>query len=269
MKKKTTRTPEGARAIIEYNIKVLYHLPSQYKYIHIMLKDTKKELLKILNYIKDIEPIIWKQKYVWYLDNVRLTTRVRKKTTYPTSNRHFNYLCCIGLLKKQKQIKDNMIGINKEFLLETSTDRPENRPINVFSVYKYTTKELERLEEQAKLLHEKKITPGNISKDKLVASGLPELAKRIYYLNKLESYTKKETSLNELIKALNKQINNKGYATIQSLSNSLNMSQNQIRELIKIFKLQMAAEYNYKAATKEQKELLNITTNKWIFTKKE
>lgn len=267
MDKRAIRTPQGARDIIEYNRQVLYHLPKKYKYLEIALRNTKKDLLNILKDIYEIDPVIWAKvgnKYVWYLDNNKLTRKIRKGGACSTSSRHFNYLCALGVLEKIPQYDGHMIGINEEFLLETG----RTRAINVFSIHKYTDTELEKIEERARLLFEKKVTCGNISKDKLVAAGLPELAKEVYFLNMDSSYDKKEKDFKRLLLALEEHINNKGYATIQDLSKSLKMSKEKVRELNKIFKLQMEERYYYKAPNKELKEQLNINTKKWIFTRK-
>ena len=262
--KRAIRTPDGARAIIEFNIQKLYHLPSKYKYLNITLRNTKKELLQILKYIKDIEPIIWKNKYVWYLPTKFITKRARKKGANSTNNKHFNYLCCLGVLVKLPQLDENMIGINKEFMLETGRERP----INVFTVYRYTEKELARIESRAKILFEKKITSGNISRDKLAAVVLTELIDEVFYANTDKSYNRKLKDFQSLLRALEGIINDKGYATLQGLAEELHKSTEQIREIIKIFKLQLLEKYNYKGATKQQREQLDITTKKWIFTKK-
>ena len=264
MDNRAIRTTDGAKEIIEYNRQVLYHLPSKYKYLELALRNTKKDLLKILKDIYSIDPIIWKQKYVWYLDNNKLTRKIRKVGACSTSSRHFNYLCAVGVLEKIPQYDGHMIGINEEFLLETG----RKRPINVFSIHRYTDKKLEEIEERAKLLFEKKVTCGNISKDKLVAAGLPELAKHIFFWNEEKSYDKKERAFKRLLTALEEHISQKGYATMQDLAKSLNMSQENVRELNKIFKLQMEERYCYKAPNKEIMEQLDIKTKKWIFTRR-
>ena len=263
--KRAVRTSNGARAIIEYNIRKLYFLPTKYHYLNLVLKDTKKELLKILHFIKDIEPIIWHNRYVWYLDNRRLTERVRRTTTYSVSNRRFNYLCCVGALRKQKQTDNDCIGINAEFKLETGRDRY----INVFTVYRYTEKQLELMENRAKQLFDRNITASNISKDKLVAMGLKRLANEVYYANLDNSYTKKEKQLEDLLSVLEKHIRSKGYSTISEISTELQLSQEQLKNLIKVFRVRILENYNYKSATKSQKEQFRIKTNKYIFTEKE
>lgn len=264
MDKRAIRTPEGARAIIEFNIQKIYHLPSKYWYLNKALTKTRKELLQILNYIKDIPPLIGERnEYVWFLPTKFITERARKGGANSTNNKHFNYLCCLGVLVKVPQYDGHRIGINEEFRLETG----RSRDMNVFTVHRYTDTELEKIEARAKILCDHKVTSGNLSKDKLLAAGLPDLAKII--VKEKETYTAKKEDFQSLLKALESIINDKGYATMQDLAKSLHKSQDQIRELNKLFKLQLEEQYYYKAATKQQREQLNITTKKWIFTKVE
>lgn len=58
MDKRAIRTSDGAREIIEYNINILYHLPKKYACLDRALKDVRRDLLKLLNFCKDTEPII-------------------------------------------------------------------------------------------------------------------------------------------------------------------------------------------------------------------
>lgn len=264
MIKTAIRTPEGAKTIIEDNIQILYHIPKKYKYLNQMIEPVKHDVLRILQYIKNVDPIIWKQKYVWYLDNGALTYKVRKKSTTATSNRHFNYLCCMGLLNKIKQTKENMINVNMEFMIETNS----KMPMNVFSVYRYTDKELQRIEERSKKMSENKITSGNISKDKLIAADLKELAEEVYFSNSKKSFQKKEIELKKVLDFIEKQCTTVGFTTKNEICSNLNISKDKLDSLFKIFKKQISDKYNYKAASKEQKQLFNITTKKWIITRR-
>lgn len=261
------RTPEGARAIIEENLQILYHLPKKYENLNIMLRDVKHDLYDILNHIKDIEPIIWQQKYVWFLDNGTLTSKVRNRTTAATSSRHFNFLCCLGVLQKLKQTREQMIGINMEFLLETGRERP----INVFSVYRYTSKQLEKMEERAAAMHKAKITPGNISRDKLVASGLEELAKEVFYANTDKALQKKEFVWKRVLREIDGQCEQYGFTTKSEVCAACGFSIDKLDELIKVFRMQFDKRYSYKPPTKEQRQQLHIAAEckKWIITRKD
>jgi hypothetical protein len=102
-----------------------------------------------------------------------------------------------------------MIGINMEFLIETE----KKRPMNVFTVYRYTPKKLEQLERRAEKLLRCGVTEGNISHDKLVASGCPELAREVYFANSDTSILYKEKMLRNVFQCVTELCDKKGYTT--------------------------------------------------------
>ena len=259
------RTADGARAIIEHNIYTIYHLPTRYQALNRALKDVRQDLLSILNYIKDIEPIIYRQQYCWYLDNGALTNKVRKRTTKATSNRRLNYLFCIGVLRKIKQTEHNMIGINMEFMLESGI----NRPMNVLTVYRYTDKELGKLENRAKILLEHGITAGNISRDKLVASGCIELADEVYYANSKTSIQRKDKLYNKLTLCLDTLISEQGYCTKSQLCIVLSWQRDKLDNIMRVYAMQWQQCYTYKAPNNTDIEQYGLLTKKWIIKKKE
>lgn len=183
----------------------------------------------------DIEPIIYRQKYVYYMDNGRLTTKVRGKTTTAVSNHHFNYLCCVGLLTKLKQTDENSVGINYEFRIE-NPDKKHN--INVFTIYRYTEKRLEQMDKQAGILLEHKVTPGSISCDKLRATGLNDLANKIY-MNDIESFNRKEAFKDKALKVIDTELADNGYTTKVKLCLLLGVSMWQITKFFSTYKLQI------------------------------
>lgn len=264
MNKKYIRTPEGAKDIIEYNIQRIYRIPDRYHYINLMLKDTRADLLKILQYVKGINPIIWQQKYTWYIDNTTLTSKIRKRTTKATSNRHFNFLCCMGFLNKQKQTTESMIGINREFMLESGS----SRAMNVISIYRYTDRELERIEGRAKRLHEKNITAGNISCQKLLADGFKDLANEVFYANN-KSMDKREKELSDLLQSMKTLCDADGYTTKKKIIDNMDLAPVEIEKLFRIFKNQIWQQFSYKPPSKEDIEQYNLKNKKWIITKRE
>lgn len=263
-KKTAIRSAEGAKEIIEDNLQVIYHLPNKYEYTHKLLMPVRRDLLKVLNFAKKVDPIIWHQKYVWFVDNTSLTYKIRKRTTASTSSRHFNFLCCIGLIRKVKQNEAEMIGINREFLLETG----KPRPMNVITVHRYTKKELEKIESRAKLLYEKKVTAGNISRDKLVASGLENLASEVYFANTDKALQSKKIQWQQVVKVMEQRCDEQGFTTKAEICRYLDLSKDSLNELMKVFKLQFAADFEYKSSKKEQRERLGITSPHWIITRR-
>lgn len=264
MDKRAIRTATGARAIIEANIQKIYHLPKKYKNLERAMTGVREDLLDIFNYIKKIDAVIWKQKYTWYLDNKTLTEKIRKKTTYATTNRHFNYLCCIGLINKIPQRGENMLHINMEFMLETGS----SIPMNVISVHLYTENELERLDHRAAELLQHGITPGNISKDKLMASGCEALAKEVYYANSENSLKKKEKDLVKVLECIENACDSQGYTTKAEICSSIGMSKDQLDVIFRVFKKQLQQKYTYKAPGKQEKEKYGLENQSWIIQRR-
>lgn len=267
MSSRVIRTSDGAKEIIEYNINVIYHLPKKYIHLDRALKDVRRDLLKLLNFCKNNEPIIWKQKYTWFIDNKRLTEIVRERTTKPTSSRHFNFLCCLGAINKLKQNENDMTGVNMTFLLN-ERENGKRRPINTFTVCKYTEKKLEKMEQRAAELLHHKITPGNISNDKLKASGCLDLAKEVFYANSDKSIKKKEKEFQEVLKLLQQLCDEKGYTNKQELCSSLDWKRDKIDKYLNIFKNTWQQLYQYKAPTNKEIEQYNLKNKLWIITRR-
>lgn len=266
MDSRAIRTPDGAREIIDYNTQIIYHLPKKYKNLEHVLKDVRRDLLKIFKFCKKNDPIIWKQKYVWFIDNKRLTTEVRKRTTKPTSNRHFNYLCSIGALHKLEQTENNMTGVNMTFLLN-ERENGKRRGINTFTIYKYTEKKLDEMEQRAAELREHKITPGNISNDKMKASGSLELAKEVFYANSDTSIEKKEGELQELLEIID-ELCEKGYTTKNEVCSSMGWSRDKLDQILSIFRETWKLLYRYKAPSKAETERYKLKSKAWIITRR-
>lgn len=260
--KRAIRTSDGAREIIQYNRTVLYHLPKKYKNLDAALQSVRDDLFTIMKFCMKPDPVIWNQNYTWFIDNGNLT-RERRKTTKKVSNTHFNYLCCIGAITKHKQTSRSMTGVNMTFLL----NNPGKRPMNTFSIHKYTEKKLDEMEQRAAELREHKITPGNINCDKLKASGLQELAERIYYLNSKKTIDDKTERFEIVLEHLEK-LCEKGYTNKKELCSSLNTSRDKLDKLLNIFKEQWQQLYEYKAPNKQDKEKYNITSKSWIITRR-
>lgn len=265
------RHPENFNEILEQNRKILYHIPAKYKNLRTILategkySSLRQTLLKMYSFFMDVKPIVYKQKYVYYMDNGRLTEKVRGKTTKAVSNHHFNYLCCVGLLTKLKQNEDNSIGINYEFRIE-NPDKEHN--INIFTIYRYTDKRLEQMDKQAGILLEHKVTPGNMSCDKLRAAGLNDLANQIY-MNDIESFNRKEAFKDKAFRVIDAELDKNGYTTKVKLGLLLEVSKWQIDKFFSTYKLQIAEKYNYKAPSFEDDERYKLITSNWILTAKE
>lgn len=268
-KSKGYRNIENGKEKVIEDINVIYHLPKGYKHIHKCLDDPKspvrKDLLDILNYLKKKDPIIYHQQYVYYLDTTSLTAKVRKKTTRGTSNRHFNFLCALGFFHKVPQTEDDMLYINLEMLIETGS----RRPMNVITVPLYTDEVLDRIDQTAKLFIDSKVTPGNISNDKLKAVGLTDLAKRIFPVNSKKSYLNKLEQKKQLEKIIKTAMQTKGYIYMKQVAGEMNLSEKEVKKIWNTFKSDLEDRYRYGATTAVQAKKFNIPAKKWVITKEE
>lgn len=268
-KSKGYRNIENGKEKVIEDINVIYHLPKGYKNIHKCLDDTKspvrKDLLDILNYLKKKDPIIYHQQYVYYLDTTSLTAKVRKKTTRGTSNRHFNFLCALGFFNKVPQTEEDMLYINLEMLIETGN----RRPMNVITVPLYTDEVLDRIDQTAKLFIDSKVTPGNISNDKLKAVGLTDLAKRIFPVNSKKSYLNKLDQKKKLEKVLESAMQTKEYIYMEQVAGEMNLSEKEVKKIWNTFKSDLEDRYRYGATTAVQAKKFNIPTKKWVISKED
>lgn len=267
MDKRAIRTVEGAREIIEYNLNVLYHLPAKYVYLNRALVNVRADLLKLLKFCKDHNPIIWKQMYVWFVDTNRLTAAVRHRTTRSTSNRHFNFLSCIGAINKLEQYENNRTGVNMTFLLN-ERENGKIRDINTFTVYRYTDKKLEEMERRSEQLVTNKITSGNISRDKLVASGCVDLADEVFYANNKNSVNNKIREFQTVLDQLERLCAEKGYTNKVELCNALGWSRDKLDAILNIFNGIWGQQYQYKPPNKADIELYGLKSKSWIIKRR-
>lgn len=266
---------EHSKEIIEHNRYLIYHLPTEYKNLEKILQHQgiRDTLLKIFKYIKDKEIFIYRRRYVFFLDNKRIT-QIRGRTTESVSNRYINYLCAVGLINKQYQNigefgnveTTQLTDINYDFLLDTG----KRRPVNTFYFRAYTCKELCRLDNRCKRLIDGKVTPGNISFNMLCANGLKKMANEVYYANSRESIVNKERSYKALLKGIESILNQRGYTTKQEVIERLKLQRGEFDGLYRIFRTDFKSRFTYKAPCRAEREALDIAPNshKWIITLK-
>ena len=255
------RSAESGRQILKENRRILYQLPKRYNNLNeIVVGDLRSDLFKILTYLSKIDPIIYKQKYVYFLPNSILTDKIRQKTTGSVSNRRLNYLCCIGLIRKVRQTVEDMIGINMEFLLENPHIKT---PMSVITVYRYTDSQLEKMNDRAGRLLDAKVTVGNLSHDRLMAAGLQDLADEVYFMNRDEVFQRRQQEIATMFSTLDQIIAEKGYASKKDLYRSLPYPVAEIDKLLKIFKNQFQERYTYKRPNSEERDKWNISGNGW------
>lgn len=263
-------TIESGQEIVKKNIQVLYHLPTSYTAIHYYLdKGTlKRTLYGILNYIKDKRIIIDKHRYEFLLDTRQLTYRVRKKSgSDGTSNRHFNLLCCMGMINRiyQSPNKNILLDANREFLKKS----PHSRPINVFSFREYTQKELQRIEERSQRLMAAGVTIGCISANYLSLNGCGDIANEVYFSNDRTAPERKMAEVGDLLSVMELLTDRDGYTTRETVKDNLVIADKELDRVFRIFKSQIEELYTYSPPTKEQMQQWNLKNRKYIYIRRE
>ncbi len=262
---------EQGQEIVKQNIRTLYHFPKGYKAINEIFQqkpELRLFLLKILNYAKDKELIIYRNQYCFFMDNTRLTV-LRNRTTKEVTNRYANYLCCMGLLHKVYQEIDynegsiHLTNANIAFMEQSGS----RRPVNTFSIREYTDRELEAIEVNTRLLIDHNVTTGNVSADLLRERGLDELAQKVYYANNPNSFSRKKALYKRLTDILERQISEAGFTTKKRLLKEFGDEQLGER-IFRIFKDQIQASYMYKPANSEERQRTGFKGKKWIIIKR-
>jgi len=256
--------------LIKNNIDKITTLdPSKYPTLKNILKGALLEtLLNIYEYEQAHPMIEHEGRLTFFADNTALTHRVRKKVSgYATSNRHLNFLCCLGILEKvyQRKDKDNLLAVNRKFLVQNND---KSIPINALYVPRLTHEKLADCEKRAKFLTGAGITAGNISYNTLVLNGLSEMAAEVYYHNSPFAPERKAELFEVVSLILNMLIDDYGYATRQQVMDNLLITDAETEQLFKITKPLLANVYHYGRPTKAQKEQLNLDSNSFIYTYK-
>lgn len=268
-----------AKEILDYNINRIYRLSSK-KYPELcraLHGEIGKFLRDIINFWRRKESAINSRvnDAVYFLGTQMGTRTVRKKTTYGVTNKWLNYLCAIGLLNKIEQNvyytsarRDlrHLTGVNRNML--SYNYNADIEPINTFKVEKYTEEFLCECNENAKKLHEHNITAGNISYNQLALNGLKDIAVRVYQEERELSENKKLRNLEKVESCIDALIDANGYTTKKEIYNNLDISNNEIDKVFKIFKTRLWENRTYKASTKQEREEFGLESGRWIIKNK-
>lgn len=211
---------EGAKEIIENNIKVVYRFSQpdeRYPYLSNYIKKAshlRRTLLSILNWLKDKEVY---RNYSAYTFNIATSqiNDARNRKTKAASNHHINFLCLVGLFKKVRQIPGSKseTKINRDFRAKNEKGGKEKKPIGTYRLVKYNEQNLGKIEELCKYASLNGITPGNISYDTLHAADLDDMANLLYPDNNKSMSLKKDAAYQRIIELLSQSIAEKGYCT--------------------------------------------------------
>lgn len=263
IKKMSHLTVQSAHELIEYNRKVIYHLPRRYHYLNSYLTSSLRETaLKVLSFLSDKQIIIADHQYLFIFSNRYLTHNIRRKTSRAESNRQMNLLCAIGLFEKYTELLD----INKTFL--ENAKRPV-LPLNTYKLIKYTPDVLERLESRSTRLYEAGITVSNFSYNMLVINGLEDIAQEALPHNSQSAPARKLDEYEELCAVMDFLISEQGYCTKEQIKNNILLNDKEIDKIFKIFKNYIELRYCYRKANKTDKNRFKLENYQHIFLRKE
>lgn len=264
------RKIDTVRETIEYNRKVLYHVPAKYKYLnHYLNSSIRDTLMAVYKFVDAGNIMVIDNQYTFFCDTSTLTHKVRRKETgRATTNKHMNLLCAIGLLKKKEQNRENenkLTEINKIFLREN----PDKKyPINFYSFVKYTDVKLKWMDTRAKRLYEIGVTVGSFSYNKLAVNGCEDLAKDAMPTNNMTAPDKKAAEFEELMVTMKRMIASQGYVTRQQLQDAGFVSATELNRLFSIFKNRIEEVYDYHMPTRQQQQRFQLQNRKYIYTRK-
>jgi len=269
-------TQEQAQQVIEDNIYMIYHMPARYENINHYLKgNVRKTLLQLYRYMQDKEIIIDKHRYLFVLDNTRLTQQVRKKAyanDKATSFRYMSILCAMGLLTKIPQSKadpDNLLQVNRNYFT-TYPDR--QKALTVYTFRRYTEKELDRIEARSERLKKAGVRIGNVSFNMLMVNNCQDIAFELFRSNNRTAPERKKDEYEYLLLCIDMLIESKCYAHRQEIIDNLSgfgMSVWEIDKLFKIFRNDLMKRYYFKRPTKDQKAMYGLQDDKFIYTPRE
>lgn len=258
--------------IIERNRKILYHLSVRYAYLEQCLTESLRDtLLAIYKFIRP-KSLIWYQGYyIFFVYNKKLTYGVRKSSGEATSSRHINFLCALGIFEKipQRPYRDETLFINRNHLRNSAVnslfnDDEKHRPMNFFRLIEFTDSNLAKIERRAELLYHASITAGNISYNRLVANGLPEIGNEVFYANDKTAPDRKLSELIILIEVMHELIEEQGYTTRQQVIAEYR-DKSEVKKVFSLFKAQIESNFDYKRPTAQDKTEFNLTSNKYIY----
>ena len=275
-----TKLQADALTVSQYNYGKLHRLtneskrPALTKYLTDYNGSLLNTLRSIIGFTTRHPPMIDcdhpGRKPVYVLTNDKLTA-IRRKQTASTTNRHFNFLCIIGLLIKIPQAEfDDYVQANNNHTFKRWKEGRSAVPINVFTVPKWTPDYLAEVETKAAQLQAAGITTGTIRRTHLTAAGLTATADEIYYLNSHDAEERRAQEYEVIHDLIQDLVSDCGYCTKQQIIDNLSgmISAAEIATVITDYKVDLLQEFNYKTPTKEQRELYGIGS-KWIYTKRE
>lgn len=169
--------------IIQYNREFLYHIPKGiYPNIYKCFKKyprLKELLYYIYREVDEKQTLPYKNMTSFIITNKKLRSIMHAYNDRQV-NPQVNYLFALGVIRKLNDKLEGMSYIMEEW----KKDNPKKETMNTLILVKLTDERLDQIEQRAKLLLERRISPSNISAKSLIVNGLEWLADELYFRNR-------------------------------------------------------------------------------------
>lgn len=208
--------------IIQYNREFLYHIPKrEYPNIYKCFKKyprLKELLYYIYREVDEKQTLPYKNMTSFIITNKKLRSIMHAYNDRQV-NPQVNYLFALGVIRKLNDKLEEMSYIMQEW----KKDNPKKETMNTLILVKLTDAKLDQIEQRAKLLLERRISPSNISAKNLIVNGLEWLADALYFRNRnarKNIEANQEIAFREqLIECMQEEITRTGYTTKDDVVN--------------------------------------------------
>lgn len=208
--------------IIQYNREFLYHIPKrEYPNIYKCFKKyprLKELLYYIYREVDEKQTLPYKNMTSFIITNKKLRSIMHAYNDRQV-NPQVNYLFALGVIRKLNDKLEEMSYIMQEW----KKDNPKKETMNTLILVKLTDAKLDQIEQRAKLLLERRISPSNISAKNLIVNGLEWLADELYFRNRnarKNIEANQEIAFREqLIECMQEEITRTGYTTKDDVVN--------------------------------------------------
>lgn len=221
----------------------------------------KSDVFAVLNFIERTEPLCTDDGKSFY---ILTTAQYRKLTgiaTDDTANRHFNYLCALGLIDKFNYEAEDIPLLQKIMDINGYY-----YSLNLITIPAYDTARQNLIRERAKELLSVGVTAGNISYCLLHERGLVELADNLYFRNCKLAPKAKRNNLRLVTGAIDRLIQIQHYCTKEQLLQAdTGLTQKEMKNILTIYKNDLKALYRYGKPTREERFRYRLQNDKWIF----
>lgn len=208
--------------IIQYNREFLYHIPKrEYPNIYKCFKKyprLKELLYYIYREVDEKQTLPYKNMTSFIITNKKLRSIMHAYNDRQV-NPQVNYLFALGVIRKLNDKLEGMSYIMEEW----KKDNPKKETMNTLILVKLTDAKLDQIEQRAKLLLDRRISPSNISAKNLIVNGLEWLADELYFRNRnarKNIEANQEIAFREqLIECMQEEITRTGYTTKDDVVN--------------------------------------------------